>query len=61
MKVIITPEILETAKTKAGGYTRAQLAIIGIDWPPPKGWAKQLHGQELDKELIDQFIAAKEK
>ena len=28
--------------TKNGGYTKAQLASLGVPWPPPKGWKKKL-------------------
>ena len=30
MKVTITPAMLASAKTEAGGYTRAQLKVLGI-------------------------------
>ena len=35
---------LERLKTKRGGYTKADLARMGVPWPPPKGWAKRLCG-----------------
>jgi hypothetical protein len=33
---------VDAAKTPAGGWTRAQLAEWGVEWPPPKGWRKRL-------------------
>lgn len=56
MKVTITPAMLASAKTEAGGYTRAQLKVLGIDWPPPKGWAKALVGQDIEESLYQQFM-----
>lgn len=38
----ITEEILETLKTQKGGYTRETLAILGVPWPPKRGWKKAL-------------------
>jgi len=33
-------------KTKTGGFTRAQLARWGVNWPPKKGWRHKLaHGK----------------
>ncbi len=45
MKVTITPAMLASAKTEAGGYTRAQMDVFGVDWPPPKGWPSFLIGE----------------
>ena len=59
MKVTITLEMIADAKTKAGGYTRAQLKVLGIDWPPPKGWAKALVGQDIEESLYQQFMDAR--
>lgn len=61
MKITITPELLAKAKTDAGGYTKAQLAILGIDWPPVKGWARAVIGRELDAEQAARFVEAREK
>jgi hypothetical protein len=38
----LTAEEIEAGKTEAGGYTKAQLAEWGIEWPPPKGWKEKL-------------------
>lgn len=37
-----TPEMVEQMKTARGGWTKAQLAEWGVQWPPPKGWRKEL-------------------
>lgn len=59
MKVTITPAMLASAKTKAGGYTRAQMDVFGVDWPPPKGWPSFLIGQIVEQEKFDQFMQAR--
>lgn len=33
---------IESAKTPAGGWTRKQLAAWGVEWPPKKGWRRNL-------------------
>jgi hypothetical protein len=38
----ITKEEIESKKTERGGYTKKQLALWGISWPPPKGWKAKL-------------------
>lgn len=37
-----SPEQIEAAKTRRGGWTRATLASWGVPWPPPKGWRRIL-------------------
>ena len=39
-----------------GGYNKNQLAYLGIDWPPVKGWKKQIIGNDIDKITYDKFI-----
>jgi hypothetical protein len=33
---------IESLKTAKGGWTKASLASIGVDWPPPAGWKEKL-------------------
>ena len=35
-------KIIESYRSEKGGYTRATLGLFGVDWPPPKGWKKEL-------------------
>lgn len=37
-----TKQELEGLKTGNGGWNRATLKMLGIPWPPPKGWKKAL-------------------
>lgn len=41
-KMKITVEEIERAKTSKGGWTKEQLAVWGVQWPPPKGWKTRL-------------------
>ena len=40
----LTREIIEAARTPNGGFTKSQLAAIGIQWPAPKDWIEQKIG-----------------
>lgn len=59
MKVTISPSMLASAKTEAGGYTRAQLEVLGVTWPPTKGWPSALIGKEVEQEIWDRFLNAR--
>ena len=42
LELPITPEarekLVNSLQTSKGGWTRKDLEIIGVDWPPPSGW-----------------------
>jgi hypothetical protein len=39
------------------GWTRAQLAVLGIPWPPPKGWRANLIGRLISEDTAEEFAA----
>jgi len=42
--VTITDELIESGKSAAGGYSKAQLALLGVAWPPISGWKRPIIG-----------------
>lgn len=38
----LTVEKIESVRTQKGGYTRKQLEEWGVEWPPKKGWKREL-------------------
>lgn len=44
----LTAEILHSAGTGGCGFNRQQLQLLGVGWPPKKGWLIRLVGQEVD-------------
>lgn len=42
-------EMIETPK---GGFKASTLALLGVDWPPAKGWRNSLVGEEVPEELF---------
>ena len=55
----VTSEMIEAAKTPAGGWTKAQLAEWGVPWPPPKGWKAKLirDAAELQTRKINRAVS----
>jgi hypothetical protein len=37
-----SPSEIEASKTPKGGWTKQQLALWGVEWPPVKGWKRRL-------------------
>lgn len=57
-RVTLTRDIIQRHKTAGGAWTRAQLAAIGVDWPPPQGWIDQAIGREIDSNAFLAFSSA---
>ena len=38
----LTQEEVEAGRSPRGGFTRKQLAVWGVPWPPPAGWLQAL-------------------
>lgn len=49
---------MECGRSSAGGYNRKQLAAIGVEWPPQKGWLKDLIGKEIESSSYQAFLHA---
>ena len=43
----VTVQWLKQHATARGGYTKAQLALIGVAWPPTPGWQQTVDGAEI--------------
>lgn len=39
---LVTKELIEKAKTDKGGWKASQLKVIGVQWPPQKGWKEKV-------------------
>lgn len=55
--MILTHEILENSRSPRGGWNRKQLEILGVAWPPLKGWKRKLIGTDLEAEKFDKLMA----
>ena len=56
---LVTKKHIELAKTKNGGWTKKQLEILGISWPPYKGWKNDVIKNHIiiSNELLNKFIS----
>lgn len=57
MNVKLTNEHFNQIKTPAGGFRRRPLEILGVPWPPQRGWKAKLIGTEIDESV---WLAAKD-
>lgn len=57
----ITDELLLEAASDRHGYTRKQLAIIGVPWPPPRGWKRGVVGKPISGEDAKLFVSLKKR
>ena len=53
--IILTREIIEAARTPNGGFTKSQLAAIGIEWPAPTDWIERKIGTKITESQLERF------
>jgi ribonuclease HI len=53
--MIITSDWLIKNKTSNGGYNKKQFDILGLQYPPQKGWKEKIIGKELCEEKVKEF------
>jgi hypothetical protein len=46
-EIVITSTLIARMQTQHGGWTRDTLRLLGVSWPPPKKWKKQIVGRVL--------------
>jgi len=54
---VLTEDVLAAAASPAGGYTKTQLSVIGVPWPPPKGWREKAVGSRHAAGTISMLMA----
>jgi len=53
--VIVTDEWLTKNMTLAGGYTKRQLALLNVSWPPARGWKRWVIGKPVNEVAAREF------
>ena len=53
--IVLTREIVETARTPNGGFTKSQLAALGVDWPAPDNWIQEKVGTMITPTQLEDF------
>lgn len=52
----VTPEFIEQGKSAHGGWSKRQLAILGVQWPPQPGWKPRAIGREIAQAEANEFL-----
>ena len=55
--MILTRELLHIAASDYVGWNRSQLDLLGVKWPPSKGWLSNLVGTYIDDDKWHQLMA----
>lgn len=53
--ITLTRELIEAARTPNGGFTKSQLAVLGISWPAPKDWIDEKIGSLITPKQLEDF------
>ncbi len=43
----VTETWIRAHSTKNAGWTEPQLRVLGVPWPPPRGWLRRLVGTAI--------------
>lgn len=57
--VTITDDFIESGKSTAGGFSKSQLALLGVPWPPVGGWKAEVIGQKITADAASRFLAGR--
>lgn len=56
-EIVLTSKMLHDAASNGyEGWSKKQLACLGIPWPPPKGWLRSLHGKRVQSDDWRRFL-----
>jgi hypothetical protein len=47
--VLITYQFIASGVSCRGGFSRSQYSLLGVPFPPPKGWKKRVIGTEISE------------
>jgi len=55
-KVRITRQLLASGASRNGGWSKEQLGLLGVTWPPKRGWVRRIVGKWIDEEAVIEFF-----
>lgn len=55
----ITKDFLEKGMKRGIGATSTQIKLLGLSYPPMKGWKKSMIGKEIDAEKAELYLSLK--
>lgn len=57
--MVLTKKDIENLQTGNGGYNKKTLALLGLKWPPKKGWKNKVIGKEVDDKKYFELLNSK--
>ncbi|GLK95834.1 hypothetical protein GCM10008164_35740 [Achromobacter xylosoxidans] len=51
----VTNDWLLQWQTPNGGYNKKQLMLLGVPWPPKRGWKHDMLDREISEEIARAF------
>ena len=60
---VITNELIDAVANGHCGWSKRQLQLLGVGWPPPSGWRQRLvaEGRALTGQEVEDLYAARKK
>jgi hypothetical protein len=58
-EVEITNALIDAGKSTRGGWSKRQLALLGVEWPPQQGWKERVIGCVISQEDAELFVKLK--
>lgn len=55
--ITLTSSLIHQLGTKGAGFTYAQLRLLGVETPPPKGWLSDLVGTRISEDTYNACLA----
>lgn len=55
----LTRQMIDSGRSDNGGWSKEQLRMIGVSWPPKLGWPAKVTGTEITEETFQQFLKLK--
>jgi hypothetical protein len=59
--IALTTAMIHAGRSGSGGWTRKQVELLGVTWPPVTGWVDRLAGSVVDRDKYERFLALKGK
>ena len=59
-RVLLTDELLKAGESRHGGWSKAQLRLLRVYWPPARGWRRKLVGRGMSTEDYAKFLELKD-
>lgn len=55
----LTRAMIDSGRSEGGGWNAPQLKLIGVEWPPARGWPDRIIGNEISSKDYETFLALK--